>query len=134
MLRSKLPSLIIAVLLVVAIGGIVWAFSSNSSRPPEQETNAVVRVMPPPGDLDLRQVTVGVTLAAGYSGNLFVDGTQVPEDELHREPALYQITLQPRPGGEFNLGPGRHCASVTYWPLAAPNDKRDSPPWCFNLH
>ena len=134
MLRSKLPSLIIAVLLAVAVGGIVWAFSNNSSRPPAQETNAVVRVMPPPGDLDLRQVTVGVTLAAGYSDNLFVDGTQVPEDELHREPALYQITLQPRPDSQFNLGPGHHCASVTYWPLAAPNDTRNSPPWCFNLH
>ena len=90
--------------------------------------------MPPPGDLDLRQVSVGVTLAAGYTGNLYVDGTQVPEDELHRIPALYQITLQPKPGGQFNLGPGRHCASVTYWPLATPTDKRGSPPWCFNLH
>src|SRR5436309_2703271 len=134
MLRSKLPSLIIAVLLAVAVAGIVWAFSNNSSRQPEQETNAVVRVMPPPGDLDLRQVQVGVTLAAGYSGDLFVDGVQVPEDELHREPALYQITLQPRPGGQFNLGPGHHCASVTYWPLATPTDTRNSPPWCFNLH
>jgi hypothetical protein len=133
MLRSKLPSVIIAVLLAVAVGGIVWAFS-NTSRPPERETNAVVRVMPPPGDLDLRQVQVGVTLAAGYTGDLFVDGTQVPEDELHREPALYQITLQPRPGGQFNLGPGRHCASVNYWPLVSPSDKRSSPPWCFNLH
>ena len=133
MLRSKLPSVIIAVLLAVAVAGIVWAFS-NSRRPPEEKTSAVVNVMPPPGDLDLRQVQVGVTLAAGYTGDLFVDGLQVPDDELHREPALYQITLQPKPGGQFNLGPGRHCASVTYWPLATPTDKRGSPPWCFNLH
>ena len=134
MLRSKLPSLIIAALVVIAAAGMVWAFSSKSSPPPVQETSAVVRVMPPPGDLDLRQVQVGVTLGAGYTGDLFVDGAQVPEDELHREPALYQITLQPRPSGQFNLGPGHHCASVTYWPLASPTDKRPSPPWCFNLH
>jgi hypothetical protein len=133
MLRSKLPSVIIAVLLTVAVLAIVWALN-NSRRPPEEKPTAVVTVMPPPGDLDLRQVQVGVTLAAGYTGDLFVDGNQVPEDELHREPALYQITLQPRPGGQFNLGPGRHCASVTYWPLANPSDKRSAPPWCFNLH
>lgn len=121
------------VLLIIAVGGLVLAFSGGK-RPTQQSGNAVVRVTPPSGDLDLRQASVSVTLAAGYSGNLFVDGTQVPEDELHREPVLYQITLQPRPGSQFNLGPGPHCASVTYWPLATPNDTRNSPPWCFNLH
>src|SRR5438105_10007266 len=134
MLRARLPSLIIGVLLIIAVAGIVYAFSSSPKPPQEKTGNAVVRVMPPAGDLDLRQVEVGVTLAAGYTGDLFVDGTQVPEDELHRVPALYQITLQPRPSGQFNLGPGHHCASVTYWPLASPTDKRPSPPWCFNLH
>jgi hypothetical protein len=133
MLRAKLPSLIIAALLAVAVAGIVYAFS-HGRRPPEQKTSAVVNVMPPPGDLDLRQVQVGVTLAAGYTGDLFVDGLQVPDDELRRVPALYQITLDAKPGGQFNLGPGRHCASVRYWPLASPTDKRDSAPWCFNLH
>jgi len=133
MLRSRMPSVIIAVLLAVAIGLLVWAFSSSPRRS-DEKTSAVVNVMPPPGDLDLRQVQVGVTLAAGYSGDLFVDGTQVPEDEVHRVPALYQITLAPRPGGQFNLGPGRHCASVRYWPLVNASDKRDSAPWCFNLH
>jgi hypothetical protein len=125
--------LIITALLAVAVVGIVVAFS-GARRPSLQQTSVVRQVMPPSGDLDLRQVNVGVTLASGYTGDLFVDGAQVPEDELHREPALYQITLQPRPGGQFNLGPGRHCASVRYWPLATPNDKRDSAPWCFNLH
>jgi hypothetical protein len=125
--------LIITALLAVAVVGIVVAFS-GARRPSLQQTSVVRQVMPPSGDLDLRQVNVGVTLAAGYTGELFVDGAQVPEDELHREPALYQITLQPRPSGQFNLGPGRHCASVRYWPLATTNDKRDSAPWCFNLH
>ena len=133
MLRSRLPTLIMGALLIIAAGGFVLAFS-GTKRPTQQSGNAVVRVTPPPGDLDLRQASVSVTLAAGYTGNLVVDGAQVPEDELHREPVLYQITLQPRPGGQFNLGPGRHCASVTYWPLATPNDPRNSPPWCFNLH
>ncbi len=132
-MRSSIRPLVIIVLLAVAGVGFVWAFSS-SPRPTEPKTGAVLSESPPPGDLDLRQATVGVTLAAGYTGDLYVDGVKVPEDELHRVPALYQITLVPKPGGQFNLGPGRHCASVTYWPLATPADRRDAPPWCFNLH
>jgi len=124
---------VITALLAVAVVGVVFAFSHGRREPP-QGSGVIAQVMPPGGDLDLRQVTVGVKLAAGYTGDLVVDGMQVPEDELHREPALYQITLQPRPGGQFNLGPGRHCASVTYWPIASPSDKRPSAPWCFNLH
>jgi hypothetical protein len=132
MVRSRLRPLIITALLAIAIGGIVYAFSSGP-RPPQQNANAIVRVTPPADDLVLRQTPVGVTLAAGYTGNLFVDGAQVPEDELDRQPVLYQITLKPRPGSQFDLGPGRHCASVTYWPLASPAETRPSPPWCFNL-
>jgi hypothetical protein len=124
---------VITALLAIAVVGVVVAFS-GSRRPPPERTGVIVQVMPPPGDLDLRQVTVGVTLAAGYTGDLVVDGSPVPDDEVHREPALYQITLQPRPGGQFNLGPGRHCASVLYWPIANTTDKRPSAPWCFNLH
>src|SRR4051812_11933195 len=133
MVRSKLRPLIITALLAVAIAGIVYAFS-NGPRPPQEKTSAIVRVSPPPGDLDLRQMAVGVTWAAGSPGTLSADGARVPGDELHREPPLYQTPLTPRAGGQFNLGPGRHCASVTYWPLASPADTRPSAPWCFNLH
>jgi hypothetical protein len=125
--------LILTVLVVGALAGMAVAFSS-ARRPNPPSSSAVQQVFPPPGDLDLRQVTVGVRLAPGYTGDLFIDGAQVPEDEVHREPALYQITLQPRPGGQFNLGPGRHCAAARYWRLAQPDDKRDSAPWCFTLH
>jgi hypothetical protein len=125
--------LILTVLVVGALAGMAFAFSS-ARRPTTPSSSAVQQVFPPPGDLDLRQVTVGVRLAPGYTGDLSVDGMQVPEDELHREPALYQITLQARPGGQFNLGPGRHCGAVRYWRLAQPDDKRESQPWCFNLH
>ncbi len=129
--------IVLSVLVIGALVGLGWAFNSASkpeTSAPQTTPNAVLRTFPPAGDLDLRQVTVGVQLAPGYTGDLFVDGRQVPEDELKREPALYQITLQPRPGSDFNLGPGRHCASLRYWRLAQPDVVRDAPPWCFNLH
>jgi hypothetical protein len=128
-----LRRIVLTLLVAGAVVGLAVGFS-GSRRPTTPTTSAVQETFPPSGDLDLRQATVGVKLAAGYTGDLFVDRAQVPDDEIHREPALYQITLQPRPGGQFNLGPGRHCATVRYWLLAQPDDKRDSPPWCFTLH
>jgi len=124
---------VLTALVAAALVGLALSFSSGK-RPPKETASAVEQTFPPTGDLDLRQVTVGVKLATGYTGDLFVDGQQVPEDELHREPALYQITLAPRPDGQFQLGPGRHCANVRYWRLAQPDDRRDSPQWCFTLH
>jgi len=129
--------IILTVLVVGSLIGLGWAFNSASkpqTSAPQTTPNAVLRTFPPAGDLDLRQVEVGVQLAAGYTGDLYVDDRRVPDDELKREPALYQITLQPRPGGEFTPTPGRHCATVHYWLLAQPDDVRESPPWCFNLH
>jgi hypothetical protein len=129
--------IVMTVLVVGSLIGLAWAFNSASkpkTTAPQSTPNAVLRTFPPAGDLDLRQVMVGVLLAPGYTGDLYVDGRKVPEDELKRVPALYQITLQPRPGGEFALGPGHHCASVRYWRIAQPDDVREAPPWCFDLH
>ena len=128
--------IVLTVLVVGALVGLGWAFNSatRTDTAPPQTTSAIQERFPPPGDLDLRQVTVGVKLAPGYTGELTVDGVRVPDDEVHREPALYQITLAPKPDSQFNLGPGRHCAAVRYWPLAEPSDVREAPPWCFNLH
>jgi len=125
--------IVLTLLVAGATVGLPLAFSSGK-RPPKDTASAVVQTFPPSGDLDLRQVTVGVKLATGYTGDLFVDDQPVPPDEVHFEPALYQLTLTPRPDSRFELGPGRHCASVRYYRLAQPDDKRDSPPWCFTLH
>jgi len=127
--------IVISVLVAGALVALAYGFSSSRREPTTQSESAViVEHYPREGDLDLRQSTVGVKLAPGYTGDLLVDGAVVPEDDLHREAALYQITLDPQAGSPFKLGPGRHCAAVRYWLLANPSDRRDSPPWCFNLH
>lgn len=125
--------IVLTVIVAGALVGLALSFSGGK-RPPKDASSAVLATFPPTGDLDLRQVTVGVKLATGYTGDLFIDGQQVPADEVHFEPALYQLTLTPKPDSQFELGPGRHCASVRYYRLAQPDDKRDSPPWCFTLH
>ena len=126
---------VISLIATAAIVGLAFGFSS-SRKPPKvlSESSVVLQRTPAEGDLDLRQTVVSVKLAPGYTGDLIVDSQIVPDDDLHREPALYQITLQPQAGSPFVLGPGRHCASVRYWTVTDPADKRDYPAWCFTLH
>lgn len=129
--------IVLTVLVVGSLIGLAWAFNSASTpktSAPQVNTTAVLRTLPPAGDLDLRQVEVGVELAPGYTGDLYFDGARVPEDEVHRGPTPEQITLRPKPGGQFVLSPGKHCAAVHYWRVPQPNDVRESAPWCFNLH
>ena len=56
------------------------------------------------GDLDLRQVKIGAILRAGYEGALTLDGAQIPESDLYREPSLYQIELRPEAGSARVFG------------------------------
>ena len=109
--------IVISVVAAAAIVGIAMGFSS--SRKPVAPKNTYVReVYPPPGDLDLRQVQIGAKLAPGYTGTLQIDGAEVVQDDIHFDPALYTVMLQPSQDSPWKqLSPGQHCAIVLYWPI-----------------
>ena len=95
----------------------------------------VERIYPTPGDLDLRQVKIGAILKAGFEGSLTLDGAVIPESDLYREPSLYQIELRPEEGSIFaDPKPGRHCASIVFWPASQGRQAAATQQWCFNLH
>lgn len=111
--------------------------SSASHKPQQALPRGVVQVYPPPGDIDLRQTAIGVYLASGYQGVLFVDGREVPDDDLHRVAATGQIQLQPQPDSDFRndrLGPGQHRATVLYWPPNSSRSDAHSYSWSFHFH
>ena len=126
--------IVISVVAAIAIAGIWWAFSSAETKRPSQP-EAIESVSPPEGDLDLRQVQIGVDLAAGYTGMLFLDGAEIPADDIHVEPALNSISLKPQPDSQFRtLRPGLHRATVLYWPTAQGRSQEKSYTWHFTLH
>src|ERR671924_154562 len=82
---------LLSVLLAAAAGGF-W-LSAAQTRTEEKPTitdSAVEALHPAAGDLDLRQGTIGVDLVDRYTGVLFIDGVEIPEDQLERVQGLGQ--------------------------------------------
>ena len=127
--------LIMGVLAALAIGGIVFTFS-GPRRTVAGRPAAVENVTPSGGDLDLRQVTLSADLAPGYEGYLILDRIEVPQDDVQWVLALNTLTLKPQPGSDYaRLSPGRHCASVVYYPIGGNRSSNTgSYTWCFQLH
>jgi hypothetical protein len=133
--RDTARRVVISLIVVGALAGIAWGFAGARRPEVEPVTPGVDRVYPLQGDLDLRQVKIGAILRPGYEGALQLDGAVIPESDLYREPALYQIELRPEEGSVFaDLKPGRHCAVIEFWPVAIGRQASSTQQWCFNLH
>lgn len=88
---------------------------------------------PCPGDSDLRQGIIGVSLADGYTADLFVDGTQIPMDQL--QITGQSVTYQPGPGTETGaLAPGGHSAKVVVYRLLQDPTTGIPFSWSFSTH
>lgn len=127
--------LIMGILAAVAIGGIVFTFSGPKRNVPGRPA-AVEGVSPAGGDLDLRQATLAADLAPGYQGYLVLDRVEIPQDDVQFVLALNTLTLKPQPDSDYaQLQPGRHCASVVYWPIGQSRESGTATyTWCFQLH
>ena len=81
---------VVGLVLVVALGLLVWGAQSSGvgSRTPLNE--AIVNLTPLDGAQVPRQVTVGADLQPGYDGRLTVNGIAVPEEQMigARDPSL----------------------------------------------
>ena len=133
-MSSGARRVVISIVAAIAITGIGLGFSMGT-KPKTETRTGIESVSPLPGDLDLRQVQVGVDLAPGYTGVLFFDGVEIPEDDLQRVAALNTITLRPQEGSPYKqLTPGSHQASVEYWPIIEGRGRAEVYRWNFNLH
>ena len=130
-----LRRLIMLAVLAAAVGGFVFAFSAPTQTSTANLPEAVESVFPVAGNLELRQTAIYADLAPGYTGYLAIDGNEVPEDDVHFEPALNTVTLKPQPGSDFEkIEPGPHCATVFYRQIGQPRTNSVAYQWCFRLH
>lgn len=120
-------------LLVVALGILVFAFASSEDEvlPPVRD-KAVHRVFPDDGTVAVRQDSIGVELAFGYSGVLQIDQTEIPDDQLARIEGINRLSFTPGDGKEItSLAPGRHCAVAYFWPSDQSRKDARTYSWCF---
>lgn len=128
--------LVISVVLAGAVVMMVWAFSQSRTTPRvAYRDSAIVAVYPEVGDLDLRQMRIGVQINPAWTGVLEVDGTEIPEDQVERVVGLNQIYYTPGPGKITGaLAPGKHCATAVVWQLTDTRAQSHPYNWCFNVH
>jgi len=128
--RLALPLLAVAGLVVIIIAG----FLARTGSDPVTEVG-IEAIFPTDGANILAQDRVGVDLAAGYAGELAVNGQTVPDTQLDQDNGLNQLVFHPGDGKVLTeLKPGKNCAQITYWRLEDGRKSAETPlQWCFQV-
>lgn len=134
--RSAVRSVVLTLLVLGALVGLWVSFAQTRPQEgPKYVDAAIEAVYPDPGALELRQARVGIDLHVGYTAVLFVDGQEIPEDQLERVVPLGQVFYTPAPGKATGaLEPGRHCGTAFLWREVESRASGRSYSWCFNVH
>lgn len=122
-------------LLAVAAGSLYLALTLHDDSPTAGARSQVVKwVSPRPGSIQLRQTEVQVELDSSYVGDLAINGTVIPDDQLRLIPGLNRISFTPGSGREIEVLPaGQNCALVRFRPVAGAAGQPGSYRWCFSL-
>jgi hypothetical protein len=119
-------------LLAVANLAIILAINSDTGESDtEQLPNEVETVSPEPGSVAVPQDAVSVDLRDDLTGELWIDGQPIPDDQL--EP-IQQGILTFRPGEGQDLtrfGAGEHTVVARCWP--ATDQRPADPPACYSF-
>jgi hypothetical protein len=127
-----------AALFAVAIGaiaiiiyGVFGTDDASIGEPPE----GVESYEPVQDSFVTSQITIRVNLADEYTGALFIDGLEIPLDQIATQADNIGI-LEYRPGQDTATGelqPGRHRASVEFWRATDPRGTSRSFRWTFTV-
>lgn len=123
-----------ALLLVVVAVSVFVLFKKSQTNGVNVAGGAIEQVIPAPGSKILSQDQIGIDLAPGYEGELTLNGTPIPLDELTVVPQLNQVTFKQTATSETQLIPAQqNCVVATYWPSASGPSQSSTYPWCFTV-
>lgn len=126
--------IVISVLLALAVGGIVLSFSlvrEDKSTPTVRDT-AITSFEPPVGAHVLRQGLIAYELDPAYTGILYVDGMEIPSEELEATALTNQLGYVPTKDKVTGvLKPGKHTATAEFWLRSKTRDSSRSFSWSF---
>ncbi|MDQ2649385.1 MAG: hypothetical protein M3Z03_07515 [Actinomycetota bacterium] len=129
----------VAVALAAAAGAFYLAASrteTDRDDPVEvtSRPDVVERLIPFSGASILRQQELGVDLAPGYEGTLFINGIEIPADEQRRVPEQNAVYFTPGEGKTVEeLQAGPNCVVAVAWKSSTGRGVADEPfRWCFD--
>lgn len=137
-----------ALLLTAAAAAFVAAYLSTADS--DDSTgggNSFVEQLIPGRDTQLvQQGTVGIDLAAGWEGELVINGIAIPRDQLDFRPNPVNGTTVPvvNAGNMLQFTPGEGkvleslpvgnvCATATVWEAESGPDDSRLVTWCFDV-
>ena len=109
--HQRLYLLLSAALAAVVAGVILLAPTGEETAIPAP----LEAIFPAPGDTVVRQTIVEIDLPVGYEIELFVDGVQVPPDEIGFTEATGEFRWQPGPGRSMEVWPGGDHTVRVVW-------------------
>jgi hypothetical protein len=133
--RRLVTTAVILLAAVLAVYGLQSVKDQRSATCGSGSTGAspVKTLYPCPGDDGLRQGSIGVGLADGYTADLWVDNTPIPRDQMVIEGSTYLYA--PGPGTETGaLAPGQHTARIVYYKLLQDPGTGTTYSWSFTTH
>ncbi|MBW8827291.1 MAG: hypothetical protein JF603_13220 [Acidobacteria bacterium] len=115
--------IVIRLLLLVALAILVYGGTRKADAPLDaSRLDPAVEALVPVQDsaANIRQAEIGIDLAPGWTGDLRINGHDIPEDQLRRNEPLNQFFFQPGRGKEIgSLPPGNVTVTAIIWqPLA----------------
>lgn len=130
--------LLIGLVLVLAALGLLFAGqlaqTGEDAGGPVVTGEAVERLIPAAGSEVLAQEPIGVDLAPGYTGVLFLNGVELPEDQLVRRAGIDEILYRPSAeDAAVEFTAGENCAEALVWPVEETREDGRSVTWCFEV-
>jgi hypothetical protein len=120
--RSALP---IRVAVAALIAGCFWmiaiAFQTAKTDPEVKLPDVIESLTPSQDALTVpKQSPVIIDFVFGYTGELNVDGTEIPKDQTTYAKATGVLTFAPARGKVLEFLPGgARRATITYWPVGS---------------
>ncbi|MDQ3681322.1 MAG: hypothetical protein M3378_12435 [Actinomycetota bacterium] len=127
---------VVTLVLLAVAGASLYLTSTlhDDSLTGGARSRVVKTVSPRPGTIQLRQTEILAELDSGYTGELMINGTLIPGDQLSVVQGLNRITYTPRAGREIEVLPaGHNCAVVRFRPVAGSAGQPGSYRWCFSV-
>lgn len=129
--------LIVGLLLLAALGAFAVAGRNGTTDPePFLSGDAVEAVIPANGSPSvLRQAEIGIDLATGWTGELTINGTPIPDDQLRRNDPLNQLFFTPGPGTDIErLDAGLVIVSASIWRYVDGETREDARQVSWSFH
>jgi len=114
--KNRNRIIIVSGLLGLVVILFVIAVVSSDTSQTRPNTSGVESVSPAPGGLHRPSAEISVNLDEGYVGRLYINGVQIPEDQMESDGTLGQYSFYPGPGKSIEaFETGNHNARIVYW-------------------